>query len=131
MINDINTLLFPCIQCLHESNYDFHITGSRFFGGIHDDSDWDFMCSSSTEVEEFLTRLGFENISAEEYNGDETIDKVFRFGTVDVQLIHNLERKLYVQGLLKQLYPAGLPGDKDTRRFIWQNTAKLLHLLGK
>ena len=121
------THLFPVmVQKLVNSSFEFHPTGSRFFGGSRLDSDWDFMIANSSEVENFLIQNGFEDLSTEEYNDDPLIDKVYRYGIVDVQLSSDVERKLHVQKVLKRLYPHGLPGDKDSKKLLWQHTIKML-----
>lgn len=41
------------------ARFTFHLTGSRFFGGETDHSDWDFITERTQEVTAFLLESGF------------------------------------------------------------------------
>lgn len=51
-----------------DSGFDFHLTGSRRFGGVKPGSDWDFFVEYSPDVTKFLVSLGFEVAMDEESN---------------------------------------------------------------
>lgn len=131
MITNINQLFPVMVQKLENSSFEFFPTGSRYFGGYRPDSDWDFIAETSSEIEQFLILNGFEAISDEEYNGDDLIDVVYRYGIVDVQLSRRLREKLHIQDILRKLYPHGLPSDKEAKKLLWSNTTALLKLLEK
>ena len=44
---------------MRASNWDFYLTGSRFFGNSNLESDWDFFTEDNGKVVDFLWDLGF------------------------------------------------------------------------
>ena len=73
--------LFPrsynMLSFLHESSFEFRLTGSHFFGTDRSDSDYDLIVEDSLEVRNFLTREGFmpvENV----YSDDLLTSHVYR-----------------------------------------------------
>lgn len=127
---------YQILKALEDSNsFEFFLTGSRFFGGFTEVSDYDFFTMESSGVEEFLISLGFTLDSDLSYLDDPTFSKVFTFeeenGKVQVQLIRprELSRKMLIQRLLRTKYPEGLPGDKVQKRELWQLTHHILKQL--
>ena len=99
------------LAALKEAPFEFHLTGSRFFGNAHHDSDWDFFTEDSIEVREFLQNQGFENLNdklevnpKDLYREDPNIATVFEsvFAKVQVQLVQNVGQKIVAQDILKE-----------------------------
>ncbi len=108
------------LESLENSPFKFYLTGSRFFGNNRKSSDYDFFAVYCTDVEEFLQREGFRNISLVETNyfGTDGIKGLYRNSNVDVQLVSDPELKARVQEVLKnseQFMNAGKPN----RKVMW------------
>lgn len=121
--DQLNTL---CL--LHQSNFDFYLTGSRFFLTHTNFSDYDFYTECSGEVVEFLDSLGFveEARHSHYYHADLITIQVFHLATtnIHVQLIQplHLEVKHRAQAVIKQV--VNRPVNKEVMRFIWQTTVR-------
>jgi len=142
MIDNINNILPAIINTLIDSSLNFYPTGSRYFGGVTKDSDWDFFVEDSGQVRGFLDDLGFTPNDSETYD-DSTVVGVWSYYTnnsrdkgltkIDVQLVgeSRISSKLMVQRLLKDHFGnIGLPGDKQTQRDIWKLMFRSLTTLG-
>ena len=126
MITNLSAVFPSIVETLHDSSFNFHLTGSRFFGGVNAESDWDLFVEVSEEVIQFLISIGFENDFGLSYD-DPSIIAVYygycvhhgRLVKVDVQLVGNAELKLEVQRVLQQCWPCGMSHfDKQTTRAI-------------
>lgn len=122
----------PNIFKLRESNHEFYVTGSRFFGTEHFFSDWDFFVQDSYEVRQFLDSIGFRRMSITEtgYSEDSTIVEVWnsfdsqfyeddRDNEVQVQLVKNAELKNKVQWALFKQYGKEFTKDKSEAKKLW------------
>lgn len=127
-----NVRLLPItVEMILRSPHEFHLTGSRFFGGVHKESDWDFFALYSQELRAQLLESGFKKNNDETYSGDTEVFEVLSKNCidpvtlkpvkVDVQLLKVLQKKVSVQEAIKQTFSSGtgLPGDKTTPRCIW------------
>jgi len=120
------TLLPPLVQALMDAPFEFQLTGSRFFGGVHADSDWDFITENHSSVEAWLLGSGYEIDERQSYS-DPSITRVLygycthegRQVKVDIQLVKDVKTKLLIQDALKKHWTQGLPCDKETKRVIW------------
>jgi predicted nucleotidyltransferase len=116
---------------LEKSEFSFYLTGSRFFGGYHPGSDWDYFVTDSLKVRGFLDSLGFsedENLTLQQYD-DSTIITVMSYNDIQIQLVKDANFKHEVQTLLLQTN--GLHSvPKASRKFVW-NYAVALHRLGE
>lgn len=120
-------VLFPSLVLdLMRSDIKFHLTGSRFFGGANEKSDWDFITEANPVTMSWLEANGFETDLDSSYS-DPTIVKVL-YGycvhngsrvKVDVQLVESVSTKLYIQSILKDHWKHGLPVDKEVKKQIW------------
>lgn len=129
--------LFQVLKAMEESDFEFFLTGSRFFGGFRDGSDYDFFVLFDAKVENYLHSLGFIEDDLAQYEGDPTFVRVLTLATkegiVQVQLIKSevFARKQLVQRLLQNRYGAkGLPGDKIAKRELWHLAYHVLKDLG-
>ena len=92
------------VALLHASPIEFHMSGSRFFGGHTEGSDWDFFTKDTPETRGFLEFSGFEKLRRKYYGGNHiknNANAVYRLGKVDVQLIDDPELKLKAQDILQ------------------------------
>ena len=129
--------LYQVLRSMEESEFEFFLTGSRFFGGAHQGSDYDFFVLLDTKVEHYLRLLDFMEDAMAQYEGDPSFVKVLTLmltdGVIQVQLIKQeaFARKQLVQRLLQKRYGAkGLPGDKDAKRELWHLAYHVLEDLG-
>ena len=152
MLHDTNTFLSPLQQALldlENSKFEFNLTGSRFFGGASQDSDWDFIACYSQEIEDFLSGLGYKLNEAVQDYLDPMTTKVFSkhfcyceeqardYGhrhfehhedcqKIDIQLCHDHGTKIRVRDFLKESFSGHcLPGDKYQRSRLWSMVYKL------
>lgn len=122
------SLLTVKMMEMEKSGFLFYVTGSRFFGGVHKDSDYDFFVVDSPELRNWLYRQGFVKLSESDldYADDPFFAQVFQWdahGVIQVQCIREevIEQKIQVQKLLAKLYQGkGLPGDKAFKRHLWK-----------
>ena len=129
-------LLYQVLKAMEESHFEFFLTGSRYFGGYHEGSDYDFFVMESTGVSEWLRAKGFTLDTNAAYD-DPTFSKVLQLtlddGIIQVQLIvpEEYKRKQIVQRLLRNRYGnGGLPGDKIAKRELWLLTYSVVKDLG-
>ena len=128
----INAQIHPdAVEMILKHKHHFYLTGSRFFGGVTDESDWDFFALYSEEVRCQLIDYGFESNADETYSGDTEIIEVLskfcinpdtgKLVKVDVQLLKALEKKVAVQKALKRTWAnhQRLPGDKTMKCRLW------------
>jgi len=91
------------ISILEASQFEFYLTGSRFFGKEQShSSDFDFFVQDSPEVRTWLTKQGFKACLS--YQEDQLIDIVYQNYKdgiwVDVQCINDIEvKKIAQEGL--------------------------------
>ena len=153
MLHDATSFLSPlqsALSRLHNSNFEFYLTGSRHFGGARQDSDWDFIAAHNKEIKDFLLSLGFErNEHVQLYLDPMTTEVVTLYlcscslaqeasesglvyhrddcMKIDVQLCHDMENKIKIRNLLKETFKrVSFPGNKYQRNAIWELTYKLL-----
>jgi hypothetical protein len=103
---------------LSESSYRFHLTGSRVFGGYNKESDWDYFCKHTMEVQHFLAENGFKA----EHISYETATLVMVRGDIHIQLVSDFGKKLNVQNMIlgnPDLHRIMLSEDKAIRKALW------------
>lgn len=107
------------LSFLEESNFQFHLTGSRAFGSATKDSDWDFFAQYSDDCVEFLTNHMFET---ELWRNYKTPVMVLVRGDIHIQLVSSFSEKLKAQNYLlgnNQLLAIIQKRDKDTNKLLW------------
>jgi len=111
---------------LERSDFDFYLTGSRFFKTETPISDYDYFVQDSDEVRKFLHGSSFRVVNAfdcdefPEYYDNQTV-VVFEKDGVHIQLVRNVDTKNDAQELLRT-FPEllkGLEGPRNSRRFLW------------
>ncbi len=112
------------MTALAEMDYSFFPTGSRYFGGVKEYSDYDYFAQHSDQVTETLYRAGFRVLSDrdEGYFDEQTIF-IFRAKYqdthIDVQLVKSVEVKTQARDLLNQLGVFELVERPKQRRELW------------
>lgn len=139
MLANTNTLVpqhYCVLKALEQGPYEFFLTGSRYFGGYRDGSDYDFFVQESEGVESYLRAMDFVEDTDAAYEGDPTFVKVMTLataeGVIQVQLIKSklFARKQLVQKLLQGRYQGrGLPGEKIHQKELWHLTNHILESL--
>ena len=102
------------------SNFNFYLTGSRFFGGFTPTSDWDYFVKDSPEVRSFLFNIGFYEKESDDMTGydDSTIVSVFEQNDIHIQLVKDAELKARAQKLLSEhTNMRSIP--KTARKYLW------------
>lgn len=128
MIVNLNSMFPPAVEKLQAlKQFEFYLTGSRFFGGATVESDWDFFVEYSAELESTLKDLGFERDSESTYEDPSIALVMSKYETwqgrktkLDIQLVKDAAKKLAIQTQLKNhwLYNA-IPGSKEMRKAMW------------
>lgn len=119
------------INILSASSFDFHLTGSRYFGNATIASDWDFYAQDSIAIREFLEQNGFRREAkySSEYV-DLNVARVYvsKLASIDVQLQNNVNLKTAAQLILKNLVAVHTwnTKSKEDRRLLWNNTYNAL-----
>jgi len=124
------------IRDMEECNFSFFLTGSRFWGNTHPNSDWDFFVDDSDGVRQWLHAHGFGLYKATStYAGDGQCNAVYVLGDVidgnnlvQIQVVKSATVKNTIQSELYRLHPSGF-SDKGQARAIWQ-TAFVMYELG-
>ena len=75
---NIGNNLYNVLDEMEKSEFDFFLTGSRFFGGHRSDSDYDFFVDNASidgkRVELFLSKLGFNTQEYPLYKDEQTVE---------------------------------------------------------
>jgi hypothetical protein len=118
----INSNLPEIIKKIQYSDFEFFLTGSRFFNTNCSNPDWDFFTSDTMEVRTWLTGLGFYLLK-DESNYSLDCVAVYRHTKpdrrIDVQLISNIKLKLKAQQLIKDRIDVKMLKNKRDSRLIW------------
>jgi len=137
--NMLKNLTYPIptiIREMEKSEFDFFLTGSRFWGNPLPGSDWDFFVNDSSAVRQWLTENHFSICQGDgHYPEDKYTNAVFSFeggefhdSPVQVQVVKSAQIKNKIQEHLFKLYPEGIVGKGNATK-IWES-AYTLHKLG-
>ena len=107
-------------QFIHQSKYEFFLTGSQFFGGVTDQSDYDYFVEYSSDLVKDLARLGFGDESSNRDYTDNSLKYLFRKSNVHIQVIYPewMAAKIKAQNVLSK-YPKYLRCAKEQRKLLW------------
>lgn len=120
----VNTALAPvptkyksAMDFVRESDLNFHLTGSRFFGNDGLNSDYDYFVQDGLGVQYELMRAGFVHCMDESYC-DKNTTYVFRKDDVHIQLTKDVEKKIKAQRLI---FASDLSDrlSKEDRKTLW------------
>jgi hypothetical protein len=105
------------LKHLEAAPFDFFLTGSRFFGGAKEGSDWDFYTEASTSVEEFLINRGYTvSLTYEDLFTVRVVTRETPRVKIDIQLVQNADLKTRAQGMLA---PYIKRVSKEYHRVLW------------
>lgn len=111
---------------LYFSAFEFHLTGSRFFGNHNQNSDYDFIVPEDDKMEQFLMNLGFKPSKSGRYLDHQTSLLYHHSGDEDskngyhVQVTKNVNLKLRVRDFIKQhLIELHNYLPKNHRKLLW------------
>ena len=122
------------LETLKEWQWEFHLTGSRFFfpDKVNEKTDWDFFTQYDEVIVQKLKKMGFDPLTTTGYS-DLSIIFVMRFvdtntgEQIDIQLIHPsyMEFKIKAQCILQKFEM--LEGkNKNQARQIWGSMIQIL-----
>ena len=127
------TALERALDKLSASKHSFYLTGSRFFGTSHSDSDWDFFCQNTQEIIEWLSANGYTalplktGVQKRGLYADDNCALVYEHVNfpIHIQLQTNVTKKIMAQNIIMGLFPwlkIGLKNEPEyatSRREIW------------
>jgi len=124
------------IKEMDKSEFNFFLTGSRFWGNPQPGSDWDFFVDDSSAVRQWLEKNKFLLCPGNDlYSEDKYTNGVFSFSNgefhdpqVQIQVVKSASIKNSIQKQLFKLYPDGISGKGNAVK-IWEN-AYDIHTLG-
>ena len=74
-------------RLLSDCGIDFHLTGSRRYGGYTVTSDWDFFVQSSPDTINWLEANGFIQLPNGIYTKQQNTERVYKHGELPVHVI--------------------------------------------
>jgi hypothetical protein len=123
MLTGMNTTP-EILSKLEQSPFNFTLTGSRFFGGENDNSDYDFFVQKheNKQLTDFLTSLGFTQ-TYRRYSDSVTMSNWVwnRKGQtqIHVQIVRDANLKRQAQTILAKSVNMRMITDKAIRAYIW------------
>lgn len=130
-----NNTVFGVLSKMENSEYEFILTGSHFFGNATVNSDYDFFVETTAdkEINKFLEKLGFVRLVGTQYQ-DTSIVVVYRYemnngAIVDVQILKKdgLAIKIAAQALIKKkFHPDELPITEEGRTTMWNFAIRMV-----
>lgn len=117
------------LALLASAPFEFHLTGSRYFGYDKPESDWDFFVDSNalygaSGLVNWLEHNGFYKESNRNYSGATSITQIWKHGIapVHIQIVEDAETKARVQDILTSdhevMYELGKLS-KEGRKALW------------
>lgn len=114
----------PMIEALRKCPVPLHLTGSRYFGGFTEKSDYDFFCEDTEDNRATIASLGkwtieemtLDSVTYKDVNCSEVWIH-YSIPNIHIQFVKNVDRKLEVQTFLRN-FPFSLV-DKRARRDVW------------
>lgn len=96
-----------------------YLTGSRFFGGVTRNSDWDFFVQENLLVTDNLRNQGFYKVSDQWSYLDVDCASVWQNGNVHIQLSKDVNRRLMARNQLKAATDSFNGLSKRQRSQVW------------
>jgi len=109
------------LNMLQSAPFDFHLTGSRFFGTNTEKSDYDFFCEDNVAVRAFLRKNGFicDNEGYPYFDSNTIMVYKHVKAQIDVAIVRNSKAKLAVQGALLRNNLGVLLRNKPMATMLW------------
>jgi len=122
MLHNLNPVELNHLQ---NSNFEFFLTGSRFFlKTLRKESDWDFYAEYSPLVEDYLKGQGYTvSLEYEDYFTVKVLTRRTLGFKIDVQLVQNVDLKTRAQRLLA---PYINSVSKEYHKVLWDMAFKWL-----
>lgn len=86
---------------LAASEFEFHLTGSRFFETATADSDWDYLAADVPGIHNWLLANGFKPVAGYSRQGAAKCNAVYLLEYTHVQVVPNIQARLRAQNLIK------------------------------
>jgi len=113
------------LNVLAHSEYNFYLTGSRFFGGSTETSDWDFFTELNPKIEKFLESYHFVVKVIDAYC-DTVYERVIDKNIIQIHIVDDIEMKKFAQLMLSNnSVLINKNTDKQHVRDIWRMTMQL------
>lgn len=96
------------LNSMEKSSFEFHLTGSRLFGGATENSDWDFFAMNQPGLDNWLETNGFERKGIEYGPNDFAVPNDLRHDLTIAQVWESKdwwEPKVHVQVIHSQWFP--------------------------
>ena len=130
MLINVPSPTIDVLVLLATAPFEFHLTGSRFFGYEKPESDWDFFVDSDalhgvSGLINWLEHNGFYKESNRDYSGETTaITQIWkhRIASVHIQVVEDAELKASVQDTLNNDYKVRnqlRKLSKEGRKALW------------
>lgn len=138
-ITNIFAILPRPVVKMIESEHNFHLTGSRFFGNSTNQSDWDFFIQDSPQVRNWLVANNFKINKNSKYYSDDSCVDVYRYYItdykidahwIDVQIVNDVSLKIKAQDLIKLTVPPNALENKAFARIVWRLALESLSTKG-
>lgn len=110
---------------IEQSQFEFYLTGSRFFETSTLHSDWDYFCEDGFDVRMWLERNGFNKEFGAYYNDQNTM-AVYQRDNVHVQCVKDVNMKMKIQSEMFDNNMGILLTNKTRSRKLWQFAYDLL-----
>lgn len=132
MLHGVTDNTLSVLKAMEQSEFNFHLTGSRFFGGARMDSDWDFFVQDSPEVRSWIEGHEFnKEFEGKNYYGDPNIAVVYRYrNSIHVQVVPDAFAKSFVQRALVKAEVLKSASKMEAKR-IWTLGYKLLEAMSE
>jgi len=107
---------------IQESEYDFQLTGSRFFGTEKENSDYDFFTQDYLSLADWLRAHDFINITqvVPTNYADPLVVAIYQKGKVHIQAVNDAPLKQDIQECLRASPLKGGLGNKGYARDLWR-----------
>lgn len=130
-----NGLIAMKMELMEKSMFDFFLTGSRYFGNVHKDSDWDFFVQDNLALPQFLKDLGFIKETSDDTDiepipyGDSNTVSVWTYyakerGGIHIQISKDVNAKKAAQLILAG-DPKFMISEKGARVHYWNKAMNL------
>lgn len=102
------TTKLSTLELMEKSEFNFHLTGSRFFGTATEKSDYDFFIEDSEAVRTQLIKWRFYIESTGITYADTQTIRIYKHpDNIHIQLVRNVPLKEKAQSILKDFYRKG------------------------
>lgn len=97
------------VAIMENKEFIFYLTGSRYFGGFNQWSDWDLFAEDTEEIRQYLLDSGMQENTLERYKGDALNPSIFVLNEgwgsrqIHVQLYVKIDVKIKAQKIVPYL----------------------------